>query len=48
MHLRDEVVQHLLGHVEVGDDPVLERADGDDVAGSAPEHGLGFVTDGEH
>ena len=48
VHLRDEVVQHLLGHVEVRDDPVLERADRDDVSGSPSEHGLGFVTDREH
>ena len=27
VHLLDEVAQHLLGHVEVGDHAVLERAD---------------------
>jgi len=41
-------VEHLLGHVEVGDDAVLQRPDRDDVARRAPEHRLGFVTDGEH
>jgi hypothetical protein len=28
VHLLDEVPEHLLGHLEVGDDAVLERADG--------------------
>jgi hypothetical protein len=48
MRLRDEVVEHLLGHVEVGDDAVLQGTNRDDVAGCAPEHRLCFVTDGEH
>ena len=30
VHLVHEVLDHLLGHVEVADDPVAERADGDD------------------
>ena len=45
--LRDEVPQHRLGDLEVGDDAVLERADGDDVGRGAPEHALGLVADGE-
>jgi hypothetical protein len=48
VHLADEVMQHLLGHVEVRNDPVLERADGLDIAGGTPHHRLGLVTDGEH
>ena len=48
MHLVDEVVEHLLGDVEVGDDAVLQGADGHDVARRASEHRLGFVTDGQH
>ena len=44
--LLDEVRQHLLGDVEVGDDPVLHRLDGDDVAGCAAEHLLGLAADG--
>ncbi len=47
MHLADEVAQHGLGDVEVGDDAVLQRADGLDVGGGATEHGLGLDPDGE-
>src|SRR5258708_7940857 len=36
VHLLDEVAEHRLGDVEVGDDAVLHRADGGDVAGGAP------------
>ena len=46
LHLVDEVAQHRLGDVEVGDDAVLHRADGGDVAGRAAEHPLGLVADG--
>src|SRR5215218_902347 len=35
VHLLDEVAQHLLGHVEVGDHAVLERPDGGDRAWGA-------------
>ena len=44
--LADEVAQHLLGDLEVGDHTVLERADGADRAGRAAEHALGLGTDG--
>jgi hypothetical protein len=43
----DEVAQHLLGDVEVGDHPVLERAHGLDVGRGAADHALGFVADGQ-
>ena len=43
--LADEVAEHRLGDVEVGDDAVLHRADGGDVAWGAPEHAFGFVAD---
>ena len=46
VHLLDEVAQHLLGDVEVGDDAVLERADRGDRAGRAAEHALGLDPDG--
>jgi hypothetical protein len=36
VHLLDEVAQHLLGHVEVGDHAVLERADRGDRPGVRP------------
>ena len=32
VHLLDEVAEHLLADLEVGDDAVLQRADGLDVA----------------
>ena len=46
--LLDEVPEHLLGDVEVGDHAVLERADGRDRAGGAPEHPLGLDAHGVH
>ena len=46
VRLADEVLEHLLRHLEVGDDAVLHRADGDDVAGRAAEHLLGVAADG--
>ena len=45
VRLLDEVGQHLLGDLEVGDDAVLHRLDGDDVAGRAAEHVLGVLAD---
>ena len=44
MHLLDEVAEHALGGVEVGDDAVLERADGHDVARRAANHLFGLGT----
>jgi hypothetical protein len=46
--LLDEVAQHLLGHVEVGDHAVLERPDRRDRARRAAEHPLGLDPDGVH
>src|SRR5918992_1498030 len=46
VHLLDEVAEHLLGDVEVGDDPVLERTDGRDRAGRPAEHPLRLDADG--
>ena len=48
VRLVDEVIQHLLGDFEIGDDAVFHRLDGDDVAGSAAEHLLRFFADGFH
>ncbi len=47
MRARDEVPEHGLGDLEVGDDAVPQRPDRLDVAGRAPEHLLGFAADGE-
>src|ERR1700689_3438658 len=40
MDLLDEVPEHLLGHVEVGYDPVLERTDRLDRPWCATKHAL--------
>ena len=48
MHLADEVLDHLLGDFEVGDDAVAHRADRFDVAGRAAQHHLGVVADREN
>ena len=45
--LVDEVAEHGLGLLEVGDDAVLEGAGGDDVGGGLAKHALGFFADGE-
>src|SRR3989304_4663577 len=46
VNLLNEVAQHLLRRVEVGDDTVLERANGHDGGGSPPYHSLGLEADG--
>ena len=46
VRLLDKVVQHLLGDFEVGNDAVLHRLDGHDVAGGAPQHLFGFLAHG--
>ena len=48
MSLLDEVAEHRLGDLEVGNDTILEGADRRDVTGGATEHPLGLVTDGEN
>lgn len=42
MHLADEVVEHHLDRVEVGDDAVLQGADRDDALRRLADHRLGF------
>src|SRR3954468_15312395 len=46
--LLDEVAEHLLSHVEVGDDTVLERPDRGDRARRAAEHALRLDADRMH
>ena len=46
MRLLDEVVQHLFGLLEVGDNAILHRLDRDDVAGGTAKHLLGFLAHG--
>ena len=48
VHLVHEVLDHLLGHVEVADDAVAQRPDGDDVGRRAAEHALRLGADGQH
>jgi hypothetical protein len=48
VHLLDEVAQHLLGHVEVGDHAVLERPDRLDRPRRPPEHPLRLDADRVH
>ncbi len=45
VHLADEVLDHLLGDFEVGDDAVAQGPNRLDVAGRAAEHHLGLVAD---
>jgi hypothetical protein len=48
VHLLDEVTEHLLGHVEVGDHAVLQRPDRGDRAGRAAQHPLRLDPDRVH
>ena len=48
VHPLDEVAEHLLGDVEVGDHAVLERADRLDRPRGAAEHPLRVDADGVH
>src|SRR5690606_9448917 len=48
VHLSDEVTQHRLRHIEVGDHAILHRPDCGDVARRAAEHAFRFLTDGTH
>src|SRR4029077_7348941 len=47
VHAMDEVADHLLRHVEVGDDAVLQRTNRLDVPGGPSDHPLRLVADGE-
>src|ERR1035437_4162982 len=48
VHLGDEVLDHLLGDVEVGDVAVFERAHGDDVSRGPAEHLAGLDANRQH
>ena len=48
LHLADEMLDHFLRDLEIGDDAVAQGADGVDVAGRAAEHLLGLVADRQH
>ena len=46
MHHADELLEHLLGHGEIGNHAILHGADGLDVAGHLAQHGLGLAAHG--
>ena len=46
VRLLNEVVQHALGHFEIGDDAVFHGPDRDDIARRAADHFLRFLADG--
>ena len=46
MHLADELLQHLFGDCEVGDDAILHRANHRDGTRRLAEHFLGALADG--
>ena len=48
MGLADEVGQHPFGDLEIGDDTVLQRTDGNDVGRGASHHVLGVPPHGFH
>ena len=48
VNLADEVGDHLLRHVEVADDSVAERSDGDDARRRSTDHSLGLGADGQN
>ena len=47
MNFGNEVTQHRLGHLKVGDDTIFERPNGDDVRRGSAKHPLGFVAHGK-
>ncbi len=48
VHLVDEIAEHRLGDFEVGNNSVLDRPDGDDIARGAAQHHFRFLADGQH
>ena len=47
MHALDEIAEHLLGDIEVGDHTVLQWSNRLDVAGRAADHALGLGAHGK-
>jgi hypothetical protein len=45
--LLDEVPEHRLRNLEIGDDPVLHGTDCDNIAGRASKHSFGFIANGQ-
>ena len=45
MHLVDEMLDHLLGDIDVGDHAIAQRPDRLDLVGGLAHHQLGVVTD---
>ncbi|MNE52873.1 hypothetical protein D3C80_1475660 [compost metagenome] len=47
MNLVDKILQHFFADAEVGDDAVLHRTNGSNVARRTAQHAFGFGTDGD-
>ena len=45
MHFLDEMLQHFLSDLEVGDDPIFKRADRSDIARSSTQHAFCIYAD---
>ena len=48
MHFIDKVLEHLFGHLEVGDHAILERTNGSNITWSSTQHALGVGTNCGH
>jgi hypothetical protein len=48
MRLQDEGANHMFRHVEVGNDPILQGADGHDAAWGPSQHLLGLLAHLQH
>jgi hypothetical protein len=42
MHLSDEMSQHRFGHLKIGNDPIFQRTNGNNVSRCPSQHPLGF------
>ncbi len=48
VHLADEMTNHRLSHVKVGNDPVAQGANRGDARRRAADHSLGIVAHSQH
>ena len=48
MNLANEIFDHFLGGIKIGNHPFAHRADGFDAAGGAAQHQLGILANGQH
>ena len=45
--LADEMAEHGLGDLKIGDDPFPHRPNGHDISGRPAQHQLGLLSDGQ-